>query len=351
MSTTTTDTSTTEASVMTILSGYWPAKVLSTAVELGVFDALADAERTAAELAERLDLHQPGLVDFLLALEAIGMVDSDGGRYRNSAEVRRHLVAGAPEYIGGYVTFCDREMKPAWDGLATALRTGRPQNPAAVDANPYDTMYQDDEVTRAFLDSMDMFCSPAAELFAMFDWAAYRTLVDVGGARGSFARRIVAEHPHLTATVFDLPPLRAEFDELTAATDTELPVTFHGGDFLQDPLPAADVVVFGHVLLNWDVETRIALLRKAYDAVPSGGAVYVYDPMTTAGERPPLNSVLTSLDMLVWSRGGGDYSVADCHRWLTGAGFEPSTVETPGAAEDVVVKGIKRKRRAAGPGG
>ncbi|MDW5329488.1 methyltransferase [Plantactinospora sp. KLBMP9567] len=326
--------------VMAIVTGHWQTKILVTAVEADLFSELSGTSATPEQLAERLGFRMPGARDFLLALANLGLLEHEDERLRNSPAAEGYLVRGRPGYIGGYLRFCASELNPAWDGLATALRTGQPQNRAAVEGNPYDSLYRDEAATEAFLDSMDMFNTPIGLCISDLDWSPYHSVVDVGGARGNFARTLVARNPHLTATVFDLPPLEPAFTRHMAGLGAADVVSFVGGDFFTDPLPEADVLIFGHILHNWGEEDRIRLLHNAYQAVKPGGAVFVYDPMV-GGDNPPLNAVLASLSMLVWSAGGREYSVEECHGWLAKAGFRPETVGLTNTPDDVLVVGHK----------
>lgn len=326
--------------VLAILTGHWQTKILLTAMESDLFTELSGSSATAAELSERLGYRMPGAGDFLLALAGLGLLESQDGRFRNSAAADRYLVRGRAEFVGGYLQFCARELNPAWDGLATALRTGEPQNRAAIEGNPYDSLYEDEAATDAFLDSMDMFNTPIAPRLSSLDWSRYTSFVDVGGARGNVAHYLVSKNPHLKATVFDLPPLESAFAKHMAALGAAESISFRGGDFFTDPLPEADVLVLGHILHNWGEEDRVTLLRNVYQAVRPGGAVFIYDPMIN-DDKPPFNAVLASLSMLVWSAGGHEYSVEECHAWLTETGFRPETVGLTDTPDDVLVIGHK----------
>lgn len=327
--------------IMGLMAGYWQVRMLLAAVEHGVFTELAGRSATSAELAGDLGLVPLGTNDLLVGLSHLGLLELRDGTFTNSAVADRFLVQGRAEYLGGYLRFCQQELNPAWDGLATALRTGQPQNRAAVEGNPYDTLYQDTDATDGFLDSMDLLSTPIALALSRFDWSRYKSFVDIGGARGGFAHQVVTGNPHLTGAVFDLPPLEPAFkrhmDKLGGAAPS---IAFHGGDFFTDRLPEADVLVFGHVLHNWGVADRVRLLKNAYDAVRPGGAVFVYDPMA-GGTEPSMHAVLAGLAMLVWSRGGAEYSVQELHGWLTEAGFRPETAEVAGLHDDVLVIGHK----------
>lgn len=331
--------------IMGILAGYWQARILLTAAETDLFTVLAEGPAAAGPLSERLGLRMPGTRDLLFALEGMGLLESTGdGLFRNSAEAERFLAADSPTSIGGYLRFCENELNPAWDGLGAALRTGLPQNPAARSGNPYDSLYADQGATESFLKSMDMLNTPLLERLDALDWTRYRSFADIGGARGNVALHLVGNHPHLSGTVFDLPPLAGPFEAHAAPhrrSGQGGPLDFVGGDFFKDPLPEADVLILGHVLHNWGTEDRRTLLKSAYTAVRPGGAVLVYDPMVGGGSKPPLYAALAALAMLVWSSGGGEYSVGECHEWLAEAGFRPETVGGADTPDDVLVIGHK----------
>jgi 8-O-methyltransferase len=302
-----------------IAAGARRAKVLSAAVEVGVFGVLADGSVTAAELASRTNVHPQWAPHLLYALEGLGLVERTDKRYRNSAAADRYLVPGRPAYLGGFLSFLDTALHPAWDGLAGSLRTGEPR---AGLPDPYADLYADPADRDGFLDAMDVLNAPIAAALAELDWSAHASVVDVGGARGNVAAHLAKAHSHLSVGVFDLPALREAFDAHVAALGLADRVTFTGGDFFADPLPAADALLFGHVLHNWPVSRRRALLRAAYAALSPGGVVYVYDPVIDP-DRPALPNVLASLNMLVWSAGGSEYTAAEATGWLREAGFEP----------------------------
>jgi SAM-dependent methyltransferase len=327
--------------IMGVMAGYWQVRLLLAAVEHDVFSELSGRPATSAELAGRLGLVPQGTHDLLAGLSHLGLLALEDGKFANSATAEVFLVRDRTEYLGGYLQFCDQELNPAWDGLPAALRTGKPQNPAAVDGNPYDTLYQDAEATDGFLDSMDLLTASLAATMSRYDWSRYGSFVDIGGARGSFAHHVVSQNPHLTGAVFDLPPLKAAFTrQMERLGELPSPVTFYGGDFFTDKLPEADVLIFGHVLHNWNADDRIRLLKSAYESVKPGGAVFVYDPMSE-GDLPAMNSVLAGLAMLVWSRGGHEYSVEELHGWLKEAGFRPETADAVVLDDDVLVIGHK----------
>src|SRR5262249_59682382 len=111
------------------------------------------------------------------------------------------------------------------------------------------------------------------------------------------------------------------FDGHVASLGLGERLSFTAGDFFTDPLPPADVLVMGHILHDWNLDEKRLLLRKAYDALPKGGALIVYDAIIDDGRRSNTFGLLMSLNMLIETPGGFDYTGADCRAWMRQAGF------------------------------
>ncbi|MGP3977326.1 methyltransferase [Streptomyces sp. 8N114] len=311
-----------EASALAQLGlGFAASKLLLSALELGVFTALdetADGTAEAEELRAALGLHPRAASDFFDALTAVGLLERQYGRYRNSEAARRHLVRG-PAYQGGFLEGANFVLYPAWGRLTEALRTGQPQA-----EGDFEAMLSDPQARRMFLAMQDSLSQPLIpHLLDALDWSGYTTLTDVGGARGNLAARIVRERPGLTATVFDRPQNAEPCAEHVQDLGVPESVTFSGGDFFTDPLPPADVVVIGHVLADFSRDERRTLIEKAYAAVHDGGALLVYDPMN--GDKPELASLIASLHMLVMTPAGAGYHPDHCTGWMEQAGFTEVT--------------------------
>ena len=180
----------------------------------------------------------------------------------------------------------------------------------------------------------------AQVLAHVFPWERYSTVIDVGGAEGCVPATLLQQHPHLTGGVFELPQVEPVCEEFAARAGVSDRLTFYAGDFFTDPLPSADVIVLGHILHDWGIEAKRAILAKAYDALPDGGAVVVYDAIIDDDRRHNAFGLLMSLNMLIETDAGFDYTGADCQQWLRDAGFRTTYVQ-PLAGPDSMVVGIK----------
>ncbi len=320
---------------------FWGSKTLLSAVELGVFTELGRGPLQAEVLVQRLGLHRRGARDFLDALVALGMLKRDGDVYANTPATGLFLDRTKPSYLGGLLEMANARLYPFWGGLTTALHTGQPQNELKQGENFFAKVYADPPRLAGFLQAMTGLSMGAARVIAAkFPWADYETFADVGAAQGGLPVQVAIAHPHLKGIGFDLPPVGPHFEAYASGQGLSHRLSFQGGDFFADPLPRADVLVMGHVLHDWDLEERKLLIRKAYDALPVGGALIVYDAIIDEERTQNAFGLLMSLNMLIETQGGADYTGAECSAWMREAGFRQTRVEHLLGPDSMVV-GIK----------
>jgi hypothetical protein len=304
------------------------AKVLLSAVELEVFTTLAEGPLDCGALKTRLGIDERGARDFFDALVSLGLLErDDAGRYSNAPESDCYLDAGKPSYIGGDLAHLNERMYPSWNGLTSALITGKPQGGVAR-SDYFPTLYANQAALNAFVRGMTGGSLLAARaVAAKFPWRDYATVIDVGTAEGCLLVEIARTHTHLRGGGFDLPQVRPYFDDYVRKHGIAERLSFYPGDFLSAPLPRADVLVMGRVLHNWDLATKKMLLAKAHEALPSGGALIVYERLIDDERRASSAGLLASLHMLIMTEGGFDFTGADCIGWMREAGFQRTCVE------------------------
>jgi len=173
-----------------------------------------------------------------------------------------------------------------------------------------------------------------------FPWKNYKTVVDVGTAQGDLLMQVTLSNPHISGIGFDLPEVAPIFEDYAAANGLSSRVTFHAGSFFEDPLPKADVVMMGHILHDWSLQEKKLLIRKAFDAIPSGGALIVYESIIDDDRSENVFGLLMSLNMLIETPEGFDYTGADCMSWMKDAGFRETRLERLLGPDSMVV-GIK----------
>jgi hypothetical protein len=329
--------------IMQLGLGFWGSKALLSAVELGVFSELADAGPLDAEtLRGRLGLHERSATDFFDALVALGMLERADGRYSNTPATEVFLDRSKPSYVGGILEMANARLYPFWGTLTEGLRTGELQNEAKGGGEPFfEKLYADPERLAEFARAMSAISTGAAHaIAAKFPWQDRQTVIDVGCAEGAVPVQIARAHDHITGGGFDLPQLAPIFEEHVAQFGLGGRLSFTAGDFFAGPLPQADVLVMGHILHDWDLDEKRVLLQKAHDALPDGGALIVYDAIIDDDRRDNAFGLLMSLNMLIETPGGFDYTGADCLEWMQETGFRESYIEHLVGPDSMVV-GIK----------
>ncbi|MFE6165778.1 methyltransferase [Streptomyces sp. NPDC056486] len=307
--------------VMFLGWSFFRSKLLTSAMDLGVFTSLGDNRLSAEEIVDRAGLHPRGAQDFLDALAAVGLLLREDGRYRNSSGTALYLLPDRPGFVGGFLRMTSELMGGEHDALTSLLRDGNARGQGSGGEVPFTRIFHDPDRLRKFLSAMDSFSSAVAPgVTEIIDWSAYSSFTDVGGARGNLAAALAAAHPGLTGTVLDRPSMEQHFDELVAERGVSEQLRFTGGDFFEDELPRADVLILGGVLHDWPDDRRALLLRKAHDAVREGGAVIVYDTMID-DHRERADPLMLSLIMMLQSAQARGFSPAQCISWMTDAGF------------------------------
>lgn len=321
---------------------FWASKTLLSAVELGLFTELARGPSSFDALKAQLGLHPRSARDFFDALVALGFLTRSGDVYANTVETGLFLDRNKPSYVGGILEMANHRLYPFWGYLTEGLRTGLPQNEVKTgEAGLFDELYSDPARLKQFLSAMSGVSRGANITIARnFPWANYQTYVDVGTAQGDLAVQIALANRHLQGIGFDLPAVGPIFAEYATALGVADRVRFMPGDFFKQELPKADVVLMGHILHDWDLPTKKMLVKKAYDALPKGGALIVYEAIIDDDRSQNAFGLMMSLNMLIETPGGFDYTGADCSAWMREAGFTSTRTEALTGPDSMVI-GIK----------
>lgn len=328
--------------ILQIGMGFWASKTLLSAVEMGLFTELAHGPESLEAVQGRMGLHPRAARDFLDTLVALGFLDRKDGKYGNTPETDLFLDRKKPSYIGGILEMANARLWEHWGHLTEGLRTGLPQNEVRGGGQPtFETLYADPARLKIFLKAMSGISHGAAlAIAAKFPWKDYRTYVDVGTAQGDTAAQIALKNPHLSGMGFDLAEVGPIFEEYVGELNLNSRLKFTAGDFFKGEIPKSDVVIMGHILHDWDLPTKKMLIEKAYDALPSGGAYIVYEAIIDDERRKNAFGLMMSLNMLIETYGGFDYTGADCQEWMKEVGFRQTRVEHL-AGPDSMVVGIK----------
>jgi hypothetical protein len=315
------------AHILEVGFGFWPSKVLLTAVELELFTSLSGRSMTGEEIGRALALHPRGIFDFLDALVALGFLERDGdgvaARYRNTTATAEFLDKNQPSYMGGILEMCSHRLFRFWSDLGEALRSGRPQNEVKhTGKSMFEALYANEAGLEQFMSAMRGMSTPNFQALAeKFDFSKYRTLCDVGGATALLSTLVASRHPHLQCVSFDLPPVEPIARRWIAKASLSDRVQAVSGNFFEQPLPRADVITMGMILHDWNLEKKQHLIRLAYDALPPDGAFIAIENLIDDARRENAFGLMMSLNMLIEFGDAFDFTGADFWSWCEPVGF------------------------------
>jgi SAM-dependent methyltransferase len=297
------------------------SQVLGSALELDLFTVIGEESVTIDWLCGKLGLHQRYARDFLDVLVAIDLLQRDGDSYANTPVTKRFLDRDSADYLGGYIPLLTGSWQHAWGQLTSGLRTGevetQPRGGFVAGSNKEDSDRFHQVVS--VMDRLSM--RIGEELVSQVDWDGVKDVGDLGGGRGGLAAILAKSVPGLSTYCFERPQAREHFDEHLAELGMTGRVEFVGGDLFTDPIPEADVLIYGQVLHGWEDAEREVLVRRAFEALRPGGTLFVYDRMID-DERSDPRSLMYSLYMRLVSPAGSEYRATDCRAWMRAAGFQ-----------------------------
>ena len=320
--------------IMKIGSGFWASKILLTAVNFYLFTKISEKKSmSAAELKKELGLQctDRNVYDFLDALTGFGFLTRDGilegAIYSNSIDADIFLDKNKPTYIGGILEMMNNRLYQFWENLDEGLITGLPQNEAKAGKDFFGLIYQDTNKLKAFVNAMSGIQMGNFIAFAQnFDFSKYRTLTDVGGSAGLLSLMVAKHQSHMSCITFDLPPVEAIANTTIQQFQLGDRVKAASGDFFANAFPKGDVIVMGNILHDWSEENKLALMKKAYEALPGGGAFVAIENIIDDERKQNVFGMMMSLNMLIETGEGFDYTFADFNNWAKTVGFKSTSL-------------------------
>ena len=319
--------------IMEVGLAFMASKTLLSAVNMGLFTYLAKGPSPGSEIMLELGLHQRGLYDFLDTLVTLGFLKRDGLKetavYSNTEETEVFLDKNKPSYIGGILQMANNRLYGFWNDLEAGLKTGLPQNEVKSAGKPvFEELYANKERLKEFVNAMSGVQMGNFMAFAQkFDFNGYGTLCDIGGAGALLSAQVAMNNKNMVCVSYDLPQVSALAKDNIQKMGLDDRIIIQSGDFFEEEeLPKADVITMGNILHDWGLEEKKMLIKKSYTALPQGGAFIVIENIIDDNRSKNAFGLMMSLNMLIETPGGFDYTSADIDGWVKEAGFRKTSV-------------------------
>ncbi len=319
--------------------GLYGADLVTAAlVHLDFFTWLAAHPSTLEEICAHFDFAERPVDVMLTLFTANGFIQREVDRYIVTDVALDFLVADSPTSLAPY--YASLKDRPVTKDFLKVLATGKPANWGGYDedkAADWHRSMEDETFARQFTAAMDCRGTLLGPAMAQaLDLTGFSKVLDIGGGSGIYACSLVANHPHLSAVMFDQPSVekiaRARIAELGYADK----VSVATGDMFTDPLPAdCDVHLFSNVLHDWDIDEVRKLLVISYSALPSSGLLIIHDAFIDEDKSGPL-SVAEYSALLMHSTQGKCYATSEYREYLSEAGFEDIVCQNTAADRGVM---------------
>ncbi len=305
---------------------------LAVADELRLFEALDERPASAPELAERLDLSAEALKAVLPMLSALGFLVPRLGRYQLTPVARTYLLHESPFYWGH--AFSPHRNGGFADRFTASLKSTRSSTDIggfAGEGRPADAWESGNvgkEMALGVTAFMNSHSVPAAIGAARNgDFEGVTRLLDVGGGSGCFAIALALAHPAMRCTVMELPTMCELAKGYIAKEGVSDRVDTTSIDMFRAAWPRGyDAMFFSNIFHDWDLEINARLAASAFEALPSGGRIYLHEMLINDEGSGPLASAAFSMMMLLGTK-GRQFSLAELTGILEGAGFADVTAQ------------------------
>ena len=304
------------------------AKVLVTACELGIFDKLSAASLSLECLAEQTECHPEGLLLLLRLLVSAGYLHNRRGKYANTRMAQRWLTSSSPVSIAPYVLHSP-DIVAIWDHLPEVVRTNQ---------HAMRMPYEEDACNPATKEALARHYAGLAALAMALGGEVVQGIrlprgaahmLDVGGSHAAYSVLFCRKHPHLMATILDIPPGIEAGKRTAAQACMEDRLSFVSGDIVRDDFtdlladyPAFDVALYFHIAHLLPPEINAAVLKKVVQTLKPGGMLIFLDQVTDQTHGSRLASLMVQFMALTMATVGGTcYPFPTVKGWLEDAGM------------------------------
>lgn len=290
------------------------SRVLLTASELNIFEAIGYRSLTAKEIAESLKLDVKSTERLLNALVGLDLIEKKDQTYNNTEASLKHLLRGSEGYVSSIEHLAD--LWDSWSTLTETVRQGKPVK--------YHTLQEKSpEWLNAFVNSMFWRASlEAPEVISHLKLKGVKKVLDLGGGKGAYTYNLIKANPTLTVTLFDIPEVIKYADEYLSTAGVRDQANLVAGDFTIDSIGNGyDMIILTNVISFRSIWENVSLLQKCFDALNHGGQMVIYDMIINDSRTKPLNHSLFSLNMLINTLSGDAYTETDIWIMLREAWF------------------------------
>ncbi len=271
-----------------LLMGIPVVHVLATAVELGVFDRLAEQPTSAQAVARASGAEPDATYRLMRALSSLGALREERDGVFAMTEMGELLRSDAPASFAPLARFVGSRWGAAvFTDLKHSVLTGEGAFRLQHGQSLFEWLAGEPEQQALFARAMSTFSGIEAEcILAAYDFSGYRHIVDVGGGCGQLLQSILRATPGARGTLFDVPAVAEQGKQDFLQADLVARCEFVGGDFFEAVPEGGDLYVLKHVLHDWNDQRAALIVQNVARAMAPGATLLVAEQGIAAAAVP-----------------------------------------------------------------
>ena len=270
--------------MMQLLSSLWVTHAIGSFARLGLADAMEAGADSAETIAKPRGLVTDRVYRLLRALSTCGIVTEGAGGKFALTPLGRMLTTNAPNSMRTSAELLTEYNGEIWGHLDDAL--GGEIAFEALKGKPlFDWLHANPAEGARFQRMMvEVHAPETPAIVAAYDFSQFKHIIDVGGGHGMLLSAIVAAHPGVRGTLFDLPE---GVDAAKRGEGGPLPgVTFIAGDVFDAVPDGADAYLFRHLLHDYDDADCLKMLKNVRRAMKPTARVLVLEKTVPTDDTP-----------------------------------------------------------------
>lgn len=328
-------------SLMPLIAGYIPARLIFLAAELGVADLIADGTTTVEGLAQRTGVHAPSLKRMLRALCAYDVFEERAVGQFALRPMGAQLRSDVPGSLRNFARFYpDQRTWKCFEEIEHTVRTGETAMSLAFGMKSFEWLAEHPREAAIFNAAMaDITHLVARAATGAYDFSAFRAILDVGGGNGAFLAAILRSAPEASGMLFDLPAGVGEAETTLQNAGVADRCKVISGDFFQSVPTGADLIVLKSVIHDWDDEHAVAILTQCRAATSAETRLLLVERvMPECVTASAANQRAAALDMrMLTITGGIERTEQEYRQLMERAGFDWTRTIALGPPSDQAV--------------
>lgn len=293
---------------------------VSVADEIGLLAAINENTTEIDELSEKISLSTRGTESLCLVLKALGLINKKMNTLMDIAKT--YFIPSSPYYWGAVLhAYRKNEIHQR---IITGLRQ---QKALELDGRSLTDMWRSGDITpaaaKSFTAGMEcMGAAPAAHAVSTEAFCDLKSLLDMGGGSGVFARAFLQKNPQAHATVFDLPDVISEAKQYQQRFSPKHDMRYIAGNFFEDKWPEnQEAILLASILHDWSPTEGKYLLEKAHASLQRGGRLIIHEMLLDDEHISEINTAFFDLLMCI-NHGSQQYKKDQLMELLRDIGFK-----------------------------